>query len=60
MTNTEIADAIRCRRNDITGIRRRALAKCQRIAEHLKSSNTLTSAEIMADPIGNPQMEFIF
>lgn len=64
MTNVEIAEAIGCHRNDVTGIRRRALRKCQRIAKHLKSGQLLTSSEnwavIMADPVEDPQMEFIF
>ena len=64
MKNYEIAEAIGCHPNDVTGIRRRALTKCQRIAAHLKSRPLIVGNEpwayIMADPIEAPQMEFLF
>lgn len=64
MTNIEIAEAIGCHRNEVTGIRNRALRKCQRIATHLKSGDFLTKGEnwaaIMADPVEAPQMELLF
>lgn len=64
MKNYEIAEAIRCSPNKVTGIRKRALAKCQRIAEYLKSRLLIVGNEpwayIMADPIEAPQMEFLF
>ena len=60
MTNIEIAEVIGTHRNKITAIRREALAKCQRIAQHLKSNGGLSKNEtwsyIMADPIESPQM----
>ncbi len=45
MTNIEIAEAIHCYRNEVTGIQRRALRKCQRIAKHLRSGDILTGCE---------------
>lgn len=64
MKNYEIAEAIGCHPNKVTGIRKRALAKCQRIAEYLKSRLLIVGNEpwayIMADPIEAPQMEFLF
>ena len=64
MTNIEIAEALGTHRNKITKIRERALQKCQRIAEFIKSGRTMTESEnwesIMVDPEDNPQMEFIF
>ena len=64
MTNIEIAEVIGCHRNEVTGIRNRALRKGQRIATHLKSQNTLTGCEdwavIMADPIEDPQIVLFF
>ena len=59
----EIAEAVGCYRHQVPGIRKRALAKCQRIAEYLKSRPLITGNEnwayIMADPIEAPQMEFL-
>ena len=64
MKGYEIAEAIGCHPNNITGIRKQALAKCQRIAAYLKSRPLIVGNEpwayIMADPIEAPQMAFLF
>ena len=64
MKNYEIAEKIGCHPNDVPGFRRRALAKCQRLATYLKSHPLLIGTEnwasIMADPVEAPQIEMIF
>lgn len=64
MKGYEIAEAIGCPERKVSGIRERALAKCQRIAEYLKSRPLIVGNEpwayIMADPVEEPQMEFLF
>lgn len=64
MKDYEIAEAVGCLRHKVSGIRKRALAKCQRIAEYLKSRPLIVGNEpwayIMADPVEEPQMEFLF
>ena len=64
MKKGEIAAAVRCTPNEVPGIQERALAKCQRIAQYLKSMPLLTGNEnwayIMADPEESSQMEFLF
>lgn len=42
MTNIQIAEAVGCPRNNVPEIRDRALRKCQRIAEHIKSGQRLS------------------
>lgn len=62
MTNIQIAEAARCHRNKVPEIRDRALRKCQRIAEHIKSRQRLSPdvnwPEIIAEP--GEQTEMIF
>ena len=64
MKKSEIAAAVRCTPNEVPGIQERALAKCQRIAQYLKSMPLLAGNEnwayIMADPEESSQMEFLF
>ena len=64
MKDPEIAEAVGCLRYKVPRIRKRALTKCQRIAAYLKSRPLIVGNEpwvyIMADPVEEPQMEFLF
>ncbi len=64
MKDHEIAEAVGCLPYKVCRIRKRALTKCQRIAEYLKSRPLIVGNEpwayIMADPTEEPQMEFLF